>query len=67
MRTPMGWPRWRRQRLEQPRAQVIVAAQCRYGSLPRAEVALLVGVTRKDAPPGIGTPQEVLAKYALTA
>jgi hypothetical protein len=63
---PRGWPRWRRQRLEQTRAQGIVVAQRRYGSWPLAEVALLVGVKRKDAPPGIGTPQEGLAKYALT-
>jgi len=27
---------------------------------------LLVGVKLKDAPPGIGTLQEVLAKYSLT-
>jgi hypothetical protein len=32
-----------------------------------AEFALLLGVKRKDVPPGIGTQQELLAKYGLTS
>src|SRR5215510_9779488 len=63
---PVGWQRWRRQILEQTRDKVIVFAQCLYGIFHIAEFALLVGVKLKDAPPGIGTLQEVLAKYSLT-
>lgn len=63
---PVGWMRWRRQLLEQSRNKVIVFAQEWYGIFPLAEFALLVGVKLKDVPPGIGTLQEVLAKYRLT-
>ena len=64
---PVGWQRWRRQLLEQTRDKVIVFAQRWYGIFHLAEFALLVGVKLKDVPPGIGTPQEVLTKYTLTA
>jgi Transposase DDE domain len=64
---PVGWQRWRRQILEQTRDQIIVFAQRWYGIFHLAEFALLVGVKLKDVPPGIGTPQEVLTKYTLTA
>jgi hypothetical protein len=63
----VGWQRWRRQLLEQTRDKVIVFAQHCYGIFHIAEFALLVGVKLKDVPPGIGTPQEVLAKYGLRA
>jgi hypothetical protein len=63
---PVGWQRWRRQLLEQTRDKIIVFAQRCYGIFPIAEFALLVGVKLKDVPPGIGTLQEVLAKYRLT-
>ena len=63
---PVGWQRWRRQLLEQTRDQIIVFAQRWYGIFHIAEFALLVGVKLKDLPPGIGTLQEVLAKYRLT-
>ena len=63
---PVGWQRWRRQLLEQTRDKIIVFAQRWYGIFPIAEFALLVGVKLKDVPPGIGTLQEVLAKYRLT-
>jgi Transposase DDE domain len=63
---PVGWQRWRRQLLEQARDKVIVFAQRWYGIFHIAEFALLVEVKLKDVPPGIGTPQEVLAKYGLT-
>jgi hypothetical protein len=59
---PVGWQRWRRQRVEQTRDQVIVFAQDGYGIFHLAEFALLRGVKLKDMPPGIGTAQEVLAK-----
>ena len=62
----VGWQRWRRQLLYQNRDKVIVFAQRWYGIFHIAEFALLVGVKLKDAPPGIGTLQEVLAKYSLT-
>ena len=63
---PVGWQRWRRQLLEQTREQVIVFAQGYYGIFHLAEYSLLVGVKRKDRPPGIGTRQEILAKYRLS-
>jgi hypothetical protein len=62
---PIGWQRWRRQLLEQTREQVIVFAQGYYGIFHLAEYSLLVGVKRKDRPPGIGTRRNILAKYKL--
>jgi Transposase DDE domain len=62
---PVGWPRWRRQLLEQTRDQVIVCAQGSYGMLHIAAFALLMGVKRKDVPPGIGTRHDILAKHGL--
>jgi hypothetical protein len=64
---PVGWQRWRRQLLEHTRDLVIVFAQDAYGIFHRAEYSLLVGVNIKDRPPGIGTRQQLLAKYRLTA
>jgi hypothetical protein len=63
---PVGWQRWRRQLLEQTRDKVIVCAQGYYGIFQLAEYSLLLGVKLKDVPPGIGTRQEILAKYQLT-
>lgn len=63
---PVGWQRWRRQLLEQSRNKVIVFAQGWYGILPLAEFALLVGVKLTDLPPGLGTLQDLLAKYRIT-
>jgi hypothetical protein len=62
---PVGWQRWRRQLLEQTREKVIVFVQGVYGIFHLAEYSLLVGVKLKDRPPGIGTRQDVLAKYGL--
>ena len=64
---PVGWPRWRRQLFPQNRDKVIVCAQGCSGIFPLAACALLLGVQLTDVPPGIGTPQEVLATYGLTA
>ena len=64
---PVGWQRWRRRLLQQNRDKVIVFAQGCYGIFPMAEFALLLGVKLKDVPPGIGTQQELLAKYRLTS
>jgi hypothetical protein len=64
---PVGWQRWRRQLLQQNREKMIVFAQGYYGIFPMAEFALLLGVKRKDVPPGLGTHQEILAKYGLTS
>jgi DDE family transposase len=63
---PVGWQRWRRQLLEQTRDHVIVFAQGCYGIFHLAEYSLLLGVNIKDRPPGIGTRQQLLAKYRLT-
>ena len=60
------WQRWRRQVLEQTRDKVIVFAQGFYGIFHMAEYSLLLGVKLKDRPPGVGTRQQVLAKYGLT-
>jgi hypothetical protein len=62
---PVGWQRWRRQLLEQVREKVIVFAQGYYGIFHLAEYSRLLGVKRKDVPPGVGTRQEILAKYRL--
>jgi hypothetical protein len=64
---PVGWQRWRRQRLEKSRDHVIVFARDCYGIFHLAEYSLLLGVRLKDVPPGIGTRQEILAKYRLAA
>jgi Transposase DDE domain len=63
---PVGWQCWRRQLLEETRDQVIVCAHGSYGIFHRTEYSLLLGVKLKDVPPGIGTGQDVLAKYRLT-
>jgi Transposase DDE domain len=62
---PVGWQRWRRQLLEQTRDQVIVFAQGYYGVFHITEFAVLLGGKVKDMPPGIGTRQEIMAKYGL--
>jgi Transposase DDE domain len=62
---PVGWQRWRRQLVEQTRDQVIVFAQGYYGIFHITEFAVLMGGNVKDMPPGIGTRQEILAKYGL--
>jgi hypothetical protein len=64
---PVGWQRWRRRLLEHTRDLVIVFAKGSYGIFHRAEYSLLLGVTIKDRPPSIGTRQQILAKYRLTA
>ena len=64
---PVGWQRWRRQRLAQTRDHGIVFAQACYGIFHMAEYSLLLGVKLKDRPPGIGTQEEILAKYRLAA
>jgi hypothetical protein len=51
---PVGWPRWRRQLLEQTRDQVIAFAQGCYSILHIAESSLLVGSTSK-----LGFPESV--------
>jgi hypothetical protein len=64
---PVGWQRWRRPLLEQSRDHVSVLAQDSYAILQMAEYSRLVGVHRKDRPPGVGTRQQILAKDGRTA
>jgi len=64
---PVGWQRWRRQLLQQNRDKLIVFAQGCYGIFHVAEYSILLGGKLKDVPPGIGTRQEVLARYELTS
>jgi hypothetical protein len=66
-REPVGWQRWRRQLLERTRDHVIVFAHDCYGIFHMAEYSLLLGVKLKDRPPGIGTNQDILAKYGPPA
>jgi Transposase DDE domain len=66
-REPVGWQRWRRQLLAHARDHVIVFAPDCYGIFHMAEYSLLLGVQLKDVPPGIGTHQDILAKYRLPA
>jgi hypothetical protein len=47
---PVGWPRWRRQLLEQTRGKVIVFAQGSYGIFHIAEDSLLLRAKLKDVP-----------------
>ena len=63
----VGWQRWRRQLLAQTRDQLMVLAQSYDGLFHRADYSLLLGVRLKDTPPGIGTSQDMLAKYRLTS
>ncbi len=64
---PVGWQRWRQQLLEQTRDLVMVFAAGCYGIFHLAEYSLLLGVRLQDKPPGIGTRQQILAKYGLPA
>jgi hypothetical protein len=54
---PVGWPRWRRQLLQQTRDTLIVCAQGCSGIVHVAEYSRLLGGKRKDVPPGLGTRQ----------
>ncbi len=63
----VGWQRWRRPLLAQTRDQVIVCAHGDDGIFPLAAYSRLLGVQRHDVPPDIGSRQQVLAKYRLSA
>jgi hypothetical protein len=63
----VGWQRWLRHLPEQTRDYVIVFAQGCSGIFHMAEYSLLLGVQLKDRPPGIGSLEEILAKYWLAA
>jgi hypothetical protein len=45
----------------------MVFAQDGYAIFHLAEYSILLGVKLKDVPPGIGTHQEILAKFGLIA
>lgn len=64
---PVGGQRWRRQRLEQTRDRGLVFVGGASGIAHRAADSLFVGVKLKNWPPGIGTRQDVFAKYQLTS
>ncbi len=64
---PVGGQRWLRQLLEQTRDKVMVSAQRCYGIFHLAEYSLLLGVRLKDQPPGVGTHQQVLTNYGISA
>jgi hypothetical protein len=60
---PVGWQRWRRQLLEQTRAVVSIVAEDDSGIFHLAADSRRRGVKLHDVPPGIGTHQDILAKY----
>jgi hypothetical protein len=60
---PVGRQRWRRQLVQQNRNKVIVLAHGEYSTFHVAEYPILLGAKLKDMPSGIGTQQEILAKY----
>jgi hypothetical protein len=62
---PVGWQRWRRQRIQQNRDKVIIFAQGWYGIFHVAEYSLLLGVRLREPPPEIGSRRDVLKKYGL--
>jgi hypothetical protein len=62
---PVGWQRWRRQLQEQSRDLVIVFAEGCYGIF-HGGVFAAAGCHHQRSPPGIGTRQQLLAKYRLT-
>jgi hypothetical protein len=64
---PGGWQRWRRQLWEPTRDHVSVVAHGCDGLLHLAEDSWLLGVNRKDRPPGIGTHPQILAQDGLPA
>jgi hypothetical protein len=64
---PVGWQRWRRQLLEQTRDEVMVFTQGCLGIVHLAEYSLLLGVRLKDRSPDVGTRQQALAHYGLSA
>ena len=49
------------------RDMMIIFAGAYDGIFHIAEYSLLLGVKLKDLPPGIGTCQQILAKYGLAA
>jgi hypothetical protein len=53
--------------MEQTWDMVIIFARAYYGIFYIAEYSLLLGVKLKDVSPGIGTRQQILAKYGLAA
>jgi hypothetical protein len=52
---PVGWQRWRRQRLEWAREKVMVFALGASGIFHLAEYSLRLGVKPKDSRPDIGS------------
>jgi hypothetical protein len=48
---PVGWQRWRRQRVGQTWDLVLISAEDAYGDFHIAEFLLLLGVNIKGRPP----------------
>jgi hypothetical protein len=59
---PVGWQRWRRPLLEHTRTKVLILAQGSDGIVHLTDYSWLMGVRRKDVPPGLGTLQDILAQ-----
>ena len=61
----IGTQRWRRQLKQENRNQVIVFVGEHYGIFHLAEFMVLAGLRLKEIPPELGTPADILTRFAL--
>ena len=60
-----GAQRWRRRLKQENRDKVIVFVDDHYGIFHLAEFMVLAGLRLKEIPPALGTPADILARFAL--
>lgn len=60
-----GAQRWRRRLKQENRNKLIVFVGEHYGIFHSTEFAVLVGLRVKDIPPELGSPADILARFAL--
>lgn len=60
-----GAQRWRRRLKQENRNKVIVFVGEHYGIFHLAEFMVLAGLRLKEIPPELGTPADILARFAL--
>jgi hypothetical protein len=60
-----GTQQWRRRLKQENRDKVIVFAGEYYGIFHTAEFAVLAGLRVKEIPPELGTPADILVRFAL--
>jgi hypothetical protein len=61
----IGAQRWRRQLKQENRDKIIVFVDQHYGIFHLAEFMVLAGLRLKESPPELGTPAEILTRFAL--